>query len=58
MVAALASFRADASLTDAASRLGIDAALAPDDPAKRATADPTKPATSDPLAGLPLNGRS
>ena len=58
MVAALASFRADASLTDAASRLGIDAALAPDDPAKRATADPTKPAVSDPLAGLPLNGRS
>jgi hypothetical protein len=58
MVAALASFRADASLTDAVSRLGIDAALAPDDPAKRATADPTKPAVSDPLAGLPLNGRS
>jgi hypothetical protein len=58
MVAALAGFRADAALTDAASRLGIDAALAPDDPAKRAAADPAKPGASDPMAGLPLNGRS
>ena len=58
MVAALAGFRADAALTDAASRLGVDAALAPDDPAKRATADPAKAATPDPMAGLPINGRS
>jgi len=58
MVASLASFRADALLTDAASRLGVDAALAPDDPAKRGTVDPAKSAATDPTAGLPLSSRS